>query len=298
MEHELILIQIFCDIDNFCKEFEPKWEAHLLENGKSSSKSSLSLSEIITIIAFYHHSGYKTFKHYFTLHISHYLKKYFPRLVSYNRFVELIKSIIFPIFCFLKTVLGVCTGLSFIDSTSIKVCHNLRIKSNKVFKGVAKRGKTSVGWFFGFKLHIVINEYGDLLGWMLTQGNVDDRKPVPELSKDLFGKLFGDKGYLSAELFNHLLERDIHLFTKIKSNMKNRLMFIIDKILLRKRGLVESVNAVLKEECNIEHSRHRSIWNFLVHLMGALIAYCYLPQKPSLKVSKQDLLKLLECASN
>lgn len=298
MDRELVLIQIFCDIDNFCKAFEPKWNAHLLENGSPSPKTSLSLSEIMTIVTFYHHSGYKTFKHYFTLHVNHYLKKYFPKLVSYNRFVELIKATIFPIFCFLRTVLGTCTGVSFIDSTPIKICHNLRIKSNKVFKSVARRGKSSTGWFFGFKLHLVVSQSGELLGWMLTPGNVDDRKPVPELSKSLFGKLFGDKGYLSSDLFNHLFDQGIHLFTKIKSNMKNRLMLIIDKILLRRRGLIESVNAVLKEECNIEHSRHRSVWNFFVHLMGALIAYCYLPEKPSLKVSKNDLQKVLACKTS
>jgi Transposase DDE domain len=294
MDREMILIQMFCDIDNFCNQFEPKWNAHLLANGSQSPKSSLYLSEIITIVAFYHHSGYKTFKHYFNLYIKKYLKIYFPKLVSYNRFVELIKSIIFPIFCFLRSILGTCTGLSFIDSTPLKVCHNLRIKSNKVFKDVAKRGKSSTGWFFGFKLHIVVNECGELLAWMLTPGNIDDRKPVPELSKDLFGKLFGDKGYLSTDLFKELFDNGVHLFTKIKSNMKNRLMHIVDKILLRRRGLVDSVNAVLKEECNIEHSRHRSIWNFLVHTMGALVAYCYRQEKPSLNISKSLFKRMVE----
>ncbi len=289
MAHDLLLIQIFCDIDNFCNDFEPKWNAHLLQSQREAPSSSLALSEIMTIVTYYHHSGYKTFKHYFTLCVVPVLKKFFPRLLSYSRFVEVIKSIIFPIFCFLKTLLGVCTGVSFIDSTPIAVCHNLRIKSHKVFKGLARRGKSSTGWFFGFKLHIVVSEVGDLLGWMLTSGNVSDTQPVEDLSKNLFGKLFGDRGYISNELSENLYKQGVQLVTKIRSNMKNRVMALFDKILLRKRGLVDSVNAVLKEECNIEHTRHRCPWNFFVHLMGALVAYCYRSEKPTIRVSRNSI---------
>ena len=102
---------------------------------------------------------------------------------------------------FLQSRMGTVTGISFIDSTSIAVCKPKRISSNKVFKNIAKLGKTTIGWFYGFKCHIVVNDCGELLSVCFTQGNVDDRKPVPTLSKKLFGKLFGDKGYISTLLF-------------------------------------------------------------------------------------------------
>lgn len=289
MDRELQLIKFFCDADDFWKIFRPGWEGHLIENQEHVVHSSLAVSEIIAIVAFYHHSGFKTFKHYFILYLKPVLKKFFPSISSYSRFIELIKTVLIPIFFFLQTLLGECSGVSFIDSTPLQVCHNLRIKSHKTFKGIAKRGKSSIGWFFGFKLHIVINETGELLAWMLTSGNVSDRASVENLSKNLFGKLFGDRGYISSELFNKLFKSGVTLVTKIRSNMKNRLMSLVDKILLRKRGLVDSVNATLKEECNIEHSRHRSPLNFLIHLMGALIGYCYLEKKPAIRISRKNL---------
>lgn len=293
MDRELQLIKIFCDADDFWKKFRSEWEAHLIGNQERITHSALTASEIISIVSFYHHSGFKTFKHYFILYVQPILKKFFPSILSYNRFIELIKSVMVPIFFFLQTLLGVCSGVSFIDSTPLQVCHNLRIRSHKTFKGMARRGKSSTGWFFGFKLHIVVNETGELLAWMLTSGNVNDQAPVENLAKNLFGKLFGDRGYISGALFEKLFKNGLTLVTKIRSNMKNRLMSLVDKILLRKRGLVDSVNASLKEECNIEHSRHRSPLNFLIHLMGALIGYCYLDKKPAIRISRKHLRLLM-----
>jgi transposase len=152
-----------------------------------------------------------------------------------------------------------------------------------VFRGLAARGKTSTGWFFGFKLHLIVNDRGELLNMAFTPGNVDDRKPVPRMVKDLFGKLFGDKGYLSQPLFQQLLDTfGIQLITKLKSNMKNQLMNFADKVLLRKRAIVETIIDQLKNISQIEHSRHRSPVNFLVNLLCGLIAYCHQPKKPSL----------------
>jgi len=140
-----------------------------------------------------------------------------------------------------------------------------------------------LGWFFGFKLHLVFNDCGELLNTALTLGNTDDRKPVPNLVKHLFGKLFGDKGYLSQSLFEQLLrDFDIQLITKLKSNMKNRLIDLADKLLLRKRAIVECIIDQLKNISQIEHSRHRSVTNFVVNILCALIAYSHQPKKPSL----------------
>lgn len=193
-------------------------------------------------------------------------------------------SVLVPLCAYLVSCYGRCTGISFIDSTPIAVCHNRRIQSHHVFEGIAQRGKSSMGWFFGFKLHLVINDMGELLASALTFGNVDDRTPVPQLTKELFGKLFGDRGYISKALFDELFERGIQLVTKLKSNMKNKIMQISDKLLLRKRAIIESVNDQLKNISQIEHTRHRSPANFLVNLMSGLIAYCHQPQKPSLNV--------------
>lgn len=195
--------------------------------------------------------------------------------------------------------MGKCTGISFIDSTALKVCKNQRIHSHKVFKGMAERGKSSMGWFYGFKLHFVCNEKGELLAFYLTKGNVDDRNPkhIKKLTQQLFGKLFGDKGYLSKALWQMLFADGIQLFTKLKKNMKNHLMSIEDKILLRKRAIIETINDELKNLCQIEHSRHRSVCNFIMNILGALTAYCFFPKKPSLNIQKvNDGQLFLECA--
>jgi hypothetical protein len=281
------LTRIFCDIDDFCKRFEPLLETHLLGMSRRTRQPRLSLSEIMTIIVHFHRSRYRTFKDYYTQHVCQYLRGHFPGLVSYNRFVELMPRALLPLCCFLKRRTGRCTGLAFIDSCALAVCHNRRIHSHRVFDGWAARGKTSVGWFFGFKLHLVINDRGDLLGFHLTPGNTDDRGPVRCLVKDLFGKLYGDKGYISQRLFEELLDEGLELITKLKKNMKNRLMVLFDQVMLRKRALIESVIDQLKNISQIEHSRHRSRAGFMVNLLGGLIAYSYQAKKPSLHIERE-----------
>src|SRR5205085_2882316 len=230
------ILPTFCDIDDFCLLFEPLWRKRLLADGlrQRQRATTLCLSEVMTIIVLFHSSGYRNFKAFYTQHVLKYLGEAFPKVVSYNRFVELMPSALVPLCAYLQTRKGTCSGISFIDSTSLKVCHNRRIHSHQVFAGCARRGKTSVDWFYGFKLHLVTNDCGDLLALRFTPGNVDDRRPVPELVKDLFGKLFGDKGYVSQPLFETLYDEGVQLVTKLKTRMKNRLMLIFDKIMLRK----------------------------------------------------------------
>lgn len=147
---------------------------------------------------------------------------------------------------------------AFIDSTPIEVCHPRRAHAHKVFKDLVAWGKNSVGWHFGFKLHLIINERGELLAFKLTPANTDDRQPVPDLTQDLIGQLFGDRGYISQKLFEELYQRGLQLVTKSKKKMKQRLVKLMDKIFLRKRALIESVNDQLKNICQIEHSRQRA----------------------------------------
>ena len=278
---------LFCDVDDFCLEFEPIWQKKRLNDGtiRRQRKKSLCLSEIVTILIAFHACHYRNFKHFYIDHVKEYWYSDFPGLPSYQRFVEWMPSTLIPLCTYLKKCFGKCTGIGFVDSTSLKVCHNRRIKSHKVFDGLAQRGKTSVDWFVGFKLHLVVNERGEILNAILTPGNVDDRKPVPDLLKDLFGKFFADRGYVSQPLATKLLEEDgIQFFAKPRRNMKNKLMLLYDKLASRRRSIIETINDQLKNISQIEHSRHRSPINFCVNLLCGLIAYCHQPKKPSLNL--------------
>lgn len=280
------LVELFVSVDDFCMAFLPRYQKRLLSSGviQRQRARSLSISEVMTILIHFHQSHYRHFKAYYCEYVLNHLRNEFPGLVSYSRFVEFIPSALLPLCAYLRLAcFGDCTGVSFIDSTSLDVCLNQRISSHKVFAGLAQRGKTSTGWFFGFKLHLVFNDRGEILNVTLTPGNVDDRKPVPRLVKKLFGKLFGDRGYLSQPLFEELYQTfGIQLITKLKSRMKNRLMPFADKLLLRKRAIVETIIDQLKNISQIEHSRHRSVTNFLVNVLCGLIAYAHQPVKPSI----------------
>lgn len=281
----LSLEALFCHVDDFCQRFEPQWQQRLLSDGLQHRRRarSLSLSEIMTILIAFHQSAYRNFKWFYTQLVCRYWRRAFPGLVSYQRFVEWMPSTLMPLCAYLRHCFGKCSGISFIDSTSIKVCHNRRIASHKVFKPLAARGKTSVDWFFGFKLHLVVNAQGELLNAILTPGNIDDRQPVPQLLQRLFGKVFGDRGYVSEKLARELWQiGGIQLLTRLKRNMKNRLMSWADKLLLRRRAIIESVIDQLKNISQIEHARHRSPINAFVNVVCGLIAYCHQPKKPSL----------------
>jgi transposase len=278
---------LFCHVDDFCHIFEPKLqEKRLSADAKARKRRKiLTLSEIMTILIAFHQKHYRNFKHFYLDHVTVYWRKEFPQLPSYQRFVEWIPSTLIPLCVYLKHCFGQCTGISFIDATKIQVCHNRRISSHRVFDKLAARGKTSVDWFFGFKLHLVVNDFGELLNVHITPGNVDDRKPVPQLLQSLFGKVFADRGYVSGALAEKLLQDfGIEFFAKPKRNMKNRLMRLHDKLLSRKRSIVETIIDQLKNISQIEHSRHRSPVNFCVNLLCGLIAYCHLPKKPSLQM--------------
>ena len=284
------VIDLFCDVDDFCKDLNEQVLAKLIPEKPSHHKRrtpGLCESEIMTITIFFQESGFRNFKQYY-LAIKGTWKNLFPRMPSYNRFVELMPRTLLHLLFYLHAHKGKVTGISFIDSTSIKVCNIKRAKRNKVFKGIATFGKSTIGWFYGFKLHLVINDVGELLGFKITSGNVDDRVPVHDITKDIIGKCLGDKGYISQALFEKLLARSLHLVTSIRSNMKNKMMPMIDKILLRKRSLIETVNDQLKNICHAEHSRHRSIFNFMVNIVSALIAYGKKEKKPKMNFKLPD----------
>jgi hypothetical protein len=147
-----------------------------------------------------------------------------------------------------------------------------------------------MGWFFGFKLHLAVNDQGELLACSLTPGNVDDRAPVPQMVQRLRGKLMGHRGYISAPLTELLFEQGLHEVTRLRKNMKNRLMHLSDTFLVRKRAIIESIIDQLKNISQIEHSRHRSPTNFVVHLIAGLLAYSHQAKKPGLHLDQRLLL--------
>ena len=291
------LEDLFCDVDDFCRVFLPAWHRRLLADGTRQRRraSRLTLGEIMTILIYFHQAQYRNFKAFYLLHLCQHCRGEFPDLLSYNRFVALIPAALMPLCIYLHNRRGQDTGIAFIDATSLVVCHNRRIHSHKVFEAVARRGKTSTGWFHGFKLHLVVNDRGELLAFRITPGNVDDREPVPELARGLTGKLIGDRGYISSQLFHVLWERGLHLVTKIRKNMRNKLMPLVDQSLLRKRAIIETINDQIKNIQQVEHTRHRSVTNAMVNVLAALVAYTHQPCKPSLNLS-QNQLKLLTCS--
>ena len=173
----------------------------------------------------------------------------------------------------LQLLRGEEQGTYFIDSTKLSICHGKRTHSNKVFGRIAKIGMSSYGWFMGFKLHLVINHKGEIMAIKITKANASDVSAVEAVTKGLQGKLFGDKGYISKNLWDKLYARNLRLFTGIRKDMKNHLLELDDKVMLRKRSLIESVFNVLKNSMNLEHSRHRSPLNFLVHILACVASY-------------------------
>jgi len=218
-----------------------------------------------------------------SLFLSYKPRRKFPAAVSYNCFVELMPRMFLPMMLFMRfTAFGKCTGVTFVDSTMIPVCHNMRRRFNKVFASLTADGKGTMGWCHGFKLHIVCNDLGEIITFCLTRTNVDDRDPQvwSVFVKELYGKVFADMGYISQELFESLFSQGIHMVHGIKSNMKNKLMTLWDKIMLRKRYVIECINHLLKDKANLVHSRHRAVYNFIMNLCSALTAYCFFEGKP------------------
>ena len=286
MDH---ITELFCILDDFCKKFNESLEKALISNQKTKlKKSALSLSEAMTIVILFHQSGFRFFKYFYCQMIVPFWKSAFPKLLSYNRFIEIMPRCLQALSSFFHQVKGKDTGISIIDSTKLVVCHNLRIKRHRVFKGLAGRGKSSTGWFYGFKLHLVINNLGEIINLKLTSGNVHDVAILESLTQELKGILLGDKGYLSKAKAEALAARGLKILTPSRRNMKNKpIQTEEEKQLLCRRGLIETVNDQLKNLHQLEHSRHRSVNNFMVNIMAAVVAYFLNPNKPTF----QNMLK-------
>jgi hypothetical protein len=291
------VIEFFVELDDFYKEFEQIIKSSRIEQGFSkcrNRKSVLSESEMMSIILLFHFGHFTNFKHFYTQYVQKHLTDCFPKTLSYSRFIQLQPRVMLPLMLFLKhRCMGKSRGINFIDSTILRVCHIKRARQHKVFRRFAEMGKSTMGWFFGFKLHLIINDKGEILSFYLTKGNVDDRdlKVLKAMTKDIFGKLFGDRGYISKALSELLFQDGIQLITKVRKNMKKQNLSSEDQILLRKRAIIESVNDELKNICKLEHTRHRSVTGFIINLCAALSAYHFFPKKPSLNIIPDERFK-------
>lgn len=282
------ITEIFCDIDDFCKDFLKKQSLYLLPNSERSRDKvcQMALSEIMTIIVLFQMSHYRTFKHFYQNCILQEMRSIFPSALSYNRFVECKPSALTLLTAYLLSKTGKHTGFYYIDSTTLKVCHNKRIYRNKVFKGIAARSKSTMGWFYGFKLHLVINHKGELINVCFTKGNIDDRQVVNALMKQLQGLGVGDKGYLGEKLANDLKSHGLKFITKVRKNMKQKMLSAFETFFLNQRGIIETIIDQLKNLYHLEHTRHRSPVNFLVNTVAALIAYTWRENKPGINLNK------------
>jgi Transposase DDE domain len=281
---------LYCCLDDFCKAFAD-WEAHRLIPSPATRKRAgkLSRSEMLFIMVLFHLSPYKNFKAFYLYGIGHQHRACFGELPHYDRFVSLMPRLFVPLMVLLHSLSGEPTGLYFADSTKLAVCHNRRIHRHKVFDGLAARGKTSMGWFYGLKLHLVINHKGQVMALRITPGNTADSTVLAEITQHLAGKLYADKGYIGRDLFRKLWQRGLHLITGIRRNMRNQLMPLADKLMRRKRFVIETVLDILKCEMGLEHSRHRSVMNAMVHILSCLVAYAFRPGKPSISLRAHQI---------
>lgn len=291
--NEKKLIEMFIDLDDFTISLE-QWLNQHPDLEESDWRSALCRSEVLCILVFYHHSGYKCFQYYYEKLVLNVLKSYFPKTPSYKHFLSLIPKVYPFIYLFnqWQCAQNQRTGHYYVDSKRLPVCHNKRIHSNRVFANIATRGKSSTGWFYGLKSHLVINNLGEIVSFLFTPANYSDNnyEVLRRLFNGLKGNCYGDKGYLS-KLFEAFFQNGLHLVTKVRKNMKSQLIQLHHKYALMKRGVIESVNDILMTVCDLEHTRHRSPLNAMVHMNASLVAYNYLDQKPTVIIPNYLLEK-------
>jgi hypothetical protein len=275
------LTTIFCQADEFCKYYEKNAPKELLERDSCEVMRrgcSMSRSELMALTIYYAalSTELKTFKAFYKYRYDE-LKSAFPGLLSYNRIIELREELLTPLAMFFISLFAHCTGTSWIDSTKIIACHNKRQYSHKTLKAIAAKGKTGDGWFYGLKLHAVVNEFSEFVMIMLTPGNVADNSEavINTCTRHLQGLLFGDKGYiLSPERWRELYERGLKLIHGLRANMRNKFVSLDEKLLLSKRAnICESPFSKLKDRMSLQSTKHRSLYGFFCNTLTMLIAY-------------------------
>lgn len=278
------LIEIFIDVDDFMKDFQAHLHHHTIGQ-TDKPQSLLHPSEIITVVIGYHFSRMDCFKSYYQLLLCTRFKGLFPALPCYARFIALKKHYFMELFAFLCSRMAPPSPqANFVDSKKLESCHIKRAGQHRTMKGLASKGKTSTGWFFGLKLHLVINQYGQLCKFTITSGKVSDnnKRVLGTLFKDMKGVFFGDKGYLT-KLRTALSEKGVELITKTRKNMKKIPLSPQKAHFLKQRGLIETVFGLMTFQADIDHTRHRSQMGMFINLFSGMIAYTYFDSLPKIK---------------
>lgn len=291
------LTTLFCLIDDFCSDISEQVEQYMLTCGKLKRvrQSQICASEVITLLLWFHLTGSRNFKAFYLYWAKPFLSGYFPNLPSYSRFIELKAKYVMYFVALVESLKVSSAGIAFVDSTKLAVCHNKRIYQHRVFADSATRGKTSVDWFYGFKIHLICDHIGRLVSYCITTGNVDDRKVLPDLIEhsQLTGKLFGDRGYVGKNWRSRLAEVGVQLITRVKRNMKPQSLDAFDSAVLRKRGIIEAPFHLMKSQFDLEHTRHRSKIGLLTTIFAALTLYA-LVLVNGYKSGIQQILKPIE----
>jgi Transposase DDE domain len=286
--------ELYYILDLFCKQFEAQFKKISLNHPTKKRRKRatiLTLAEMMTILIMYQSSNFKNFKSFYFF-LKRDMKSAFNKLCSYNRFIELAPRCCLPLSVLLHILFVSCNGISIVDSTALKVCHIKREKRHKTFKGIAQKSKGTMGWFFGFKLHVIVNQKGELMDAKLDSARVDDREVLSKMCHNLFGDLIGDRGYIGKEFKETLKNMGINLITRGRKNMKTYVLTEREEGLLKQRNTIETVIGKLKIKFNIEHTRHRSMMGFMINMLCALIAYCFCEhsQNTSQNLQKQTVL--------
>jgi hypothetical protein len=271
------LDELYYILDLFCKHFEEEFKKFSLNHPTKKRRrraTILTLAEMMTILITYQSSNFKNFKSFYFF-LKRDMKGAFNKLCSYNRFIELVPRCWLPLSVLSQLLFVSCNGISIVDSTAIKVCHIKREKRHQTFKGRAQKSKGTMGWFFGFKLHVIVNKKGELMDANLSHATLDDRAGLLKICKNLFGDLIADRGYIGKEFKETLKNMGINLITRGRKNMKTHVLTEREEGLLKQRNTIETVIGKLKIKFNIEHTRHRSMMGFMINMLCALIAYCF-----------------------
>ncbi len=255
------------NLKNFYQIYEKQQHSYVIGKMPREKHMKLSHHEIMAITLLYHLSGYRNFRLFYEELLCKYLRNSFKNIVSYSWFIRLNKRYMHAMLCYLTSKMQSSHEVSYIDSTSLKACHIKRSYNHKTFKGLAEKGYTSVGWFYGFKLHLVIDIYGNIVDFCLTKGNKHDTYALDKLNKNIKGLLFGDKGYISQKKAKELEVLSIKLITKTRRNMKPKRLSKEEQALLRCRGVIETVIGQLKEMHHIENTKIRSFEGWIMNIL-------------------------------
>lgn len=280
--------ELFCLIDDFCIRFKPIYLKNLKDSGviKRCRDAFLELSEIIYLATWFHLSNYRTFKHFIAF-VGFYHRKDFKTLPCYQRINALVAQHAYAIIAFFEALLvkPKLDHIHLVDSTPLAVCKNTRINRHRTFRATAGRGKSSTGWFYGFKLHLIVNRACEIVSALVTPGNVADVTALFPLFQrhPVQGKLFGDRGYISEAYKQLLGSRQCEMITRARANMTQPVFSPEDEHYMCQRNLIETVNSQLKDDLGIEHSRHRSWRGYIAHVYASLIAYQCVTTKAKIK---------------